>query len=132
MRDRENKKKAPVEVPFFLQTSVDRDKMSAYKGGINMPETRIEKDSSGEIAVPSEHYWGAQTQRSLKNFKIGEEKMPSEIIKAFAYLKKAAAVANNETIGARMTGEKCKAICGVCDEIISGKLNSCFICSFFS
>ena len=91
-----------------------------------MPETRIEKDSSGEIAVPSEHYWGAQTQRSLKNFKIGEEKMPSEIIKAFAYLKKAAAVANNEIIGARMTGEKCKAICGVCDEIISGKLNGEF------
>ena len=57
---------------------------------------RIEKDTMGEVKVPAEKYWGAQTQRSKENFKIGNIKMPKEIIKAFAYLKKAAAITNND------------------------------------
>lgn len=58
-------------------------------------EYRIEHDSMGEMKVPADRYWGAQTQRSYQNFKIGTEKMPAEIIRAFAILKKSAAVANN-------------------------------------
>lgn len=81
---------------------------------------RIEKDSMGEIKVPSDRYWGAQTERSLENFKIGTEKMPVEIIKAFATLKKAAALANNE-IGV-LDDERMRIICKVCDEITAGKL----------
>ena len=57
---------------------------------------RIEKDTMGEVKVPSHVYWGAQTQRSLENFKIGNQKMPIEIIRAFAILKKAAAITNNK------------------------------------
>ena len=56
--------------------------------------TRIEHDTMGEIAVPAEHHWGAQTQRSLENFKIGGQRQPQEIITAFAYLKEACAQAN--------------------------------------
>ena len=56
---------------------------------------RLEHDSMGEIEVPSDRYWGAQTQRSFQNFKIGIEKIPMEVIRAFAILKKSAAVANN-------------------------------------
>ena len=58
-------------------------------------EFRIEHDSMGEVQVPADRYWGAQTQRSFENFKIGIEKIPMEIIRAFAILKKAAAMANN-------------------------------------
>ncbi|MGC9344809.1 MAG: lyase family protein, partial [Bacteroidales bacterium] len=58
--------------------------------------TRIEKDTMGEVKVPADNYWGAQTQRSKDNFRIGEGRMPVEIIRAFGYLKKAAAAANLE------------------------------------
>ena len=58
--------------------------------------TRIETDSMGQLEVASDRYWGAQTQRSLMNFKIGSEKMPREVIRAFGILKKAAALANHE------------------------------------
>lgn len=81
---------------------------------------RIEKDTFGEIKVPKEKYWGAQTQRSLENFKIGTEKMPEEIIKAFGILKKAAAKAN-QRLG-KMDEQKANAISTVCDEIYNGKL----------
>lgn len=81
---------------------------------------RIEKDTMGEIKVPQEKYWGAQTQRSLENFKIGTERMPEEIIKAFGILKKAAAKAN-QRLG-KMDEQKAKAISTVCDEICAGKL----------
>lgn len=81
---------------------------------------RIEKDTMGEIKVPQEKYWGAQTQRSLENFKIGTEKMPEEIIKAFGILKKAAAKAN-QRLG-KMDEPRAKAISTVCDEICAGKL----------
>jgi fumarate hydratase class II len=85
-------------------------------------EYRIEKDSMGEMKVPSDKYWGAQTQRSFQNFKIGGEIMPREITHAFGILKKAAAMANHNLIPERMTKEKLEIICEACDEIIAGKL----------
>ena len=87
-----------------------------------MENYRIEHDSMGEMKVPAERCWGAQTQRSLENFPIGWEKMPGEIIRAFALLKKAAAQANRELKPDKMTDEKCAAICAACDEILEGKL----------
>jgi len=85
---------------------------------------RIEKDTMGEVKVPADRYWGAQTQRSKENFKIGDGTMPIEIIKAFGVLKKAAAMANME-LGV-LPEEKAKIIMQVCDEIIEGKLNDHF------
>ncbi|MBO5999785.1 MAG: class II fumarate hydratase [Lachnospiraceae bacterium] len=87
-------------------------------------EYRIEHDALGQMQVPSDAYWGAQTQRSLQNFRIGTEKMPAEIIEAFAYLKKAAAIANNRL--GRLDDEKCILISSVCGEILDGKLESAF------
>jgi fumarate hydratase class II len=86
---------------------------------------RIEKDTLGEIDVPSHHYWGAQTERSRSNFKIGPAaSMPTEIIAGFAYLKKAAAYTNHE-LGV-LSVEKRDAIATVCDEILEGKLSTEF------
>ena len=85
---------------------------------------RIERDSMGEMQVPDDAYWGAQTQRSLENFRIGTEKMPPEIISAFAVLKKAAANAN-EKLG-RLTPERAGIIRAVCDEILEGRLSGQF------
>ena len=86
---------------------------------------RIEKDTMGEVQVPAEKYWGAQTERSRNNFKIGEEgSMPREIIEAFAYLKKAAAYTNCD-LGV-LPLEKRDLIAQVCDEILSGKLSDQF------
>lgn len=83
-------------------------------------EYRIEKDTMGEVKVPADKYWGAQTERSRNNFKIGPEaSMPKEIIYAFAYLKKAAAIANFE-LGV-LSKEKCDLIAKVCDEILEKK-----------
>ena len=82
-------------------------------------EYRIEHDSMGEMKVPADRYWGAQTQRSLQNFEIGTEKMPKEIVKAFGILKKSAAIANYNLN--KLSEEKKNAIVAVCDEIISGK-----------
>ena len=87
-------------------------------------EKRIEKDTMGNVEVPAEKYWGAQTQRSKDNFKIGGQKMPDEIIKAFAYLKKAAALTNAE-LGV-LANEKAEIIAKVCDEILEGKLDEHF------
>lgn len=91
-------------------------------------EYRIEHDSMGEIRVPADRLWGAQTQRSIENFQIGVgiETMPSEIIHAFGILKKAAAIANAAIVPSRMTQEKLKAISAACDEVISGSLNDHF------
>jgi len=84
-------------------------------------EYRIEHDTMGEVKVPADKYWAAQTQRSLQNFKIGESaSMPKEIIQAFGYLKKAAALANFE-LGVLPENKK-DLIVKVCDEIIEGKL----------
>jgi fumarate hydratase class II len=85
---------------------------------------RIEKDSLGEVKVPADKYWAAQTQRSLENFKIGGNLMPAEIIRAFAILKKAAAQANNQ-LGV-LSDDKLKLIGQVADEILEGKLDEQF------
>ncbi|MBK8656117.1 MAG: class II fumarate hydratase [Haliscomenobacter sp.] len=82
-------------------------------------EYRIEKDTLGPVQVPATKYWGAQTQRSFQNFKIGGHRMPMEIIRAFAILKKAAALTNLE-LGV-LPEEKTKLICQVCDEILQGQ-----------
>ena len=87
-------------------------------------EYRIERDSIGEVRVPADKYWAAQTQRSLENFKIGNQKMPIEIIKAFGVLKKCAATTNAE-LGV-LSQEKADLISDVCDEIIDGKLDDQF------
>ena len=85
---------------------------------------RIEHDSMGEVKVPADRYWGAQTQRSFENFKIGTEKIPMEIIRAFAVLKKAAAMANNRL--GKLDDRRNAIICQVCDEILEGKLDGHF------
>jgi len=91
-------------------------------------EYRIEHDSMGEVKVPADRLWAAQTQRSHENFEIGVdiETMPREITHAFGILKKAAAVANNQLRPEKMTEEKLSAISQACDEVISGALNSHF------
>ncbi|MFN5438945.1 MAG: lyase family protein, partial [Bacteroidota bacterium] len=89
-------------------------------------EFRIEKDTMGEVKVPANAYYGAQTQRSIDNFKIAQDinKMPKEIVRAFAYLKKAAAITNFEA--GVLSEEKCKLIGQACDEILEGKLDEYF------
>ena len=91
-------------------------------------EYRIEHDSMGEVKVPADKYWGAQTQRSVENFPIGVglETMPREIIHAFGILKKAAAMANHTLRPEKMTAEKHDAICKACDEVVSGQLQAHF------
>ena len=91
-------------------------------------EYRIEHDSMGEIQVPADRYWGAQTQRSIENFPIGVglEPMPREITHAFGLLKKAAAMANHSLKPEKMTGEKLRYLSVACDEVISGALNDHF------
>ena len=87
-------------------------------------KTRIEHDTMGNVEVPADKYWGAQTQRSLQNFKIGNGTMPIEIIHAFAILKKAAAITNRD-LGV-LSAEKADLIGKVCDEILAGKLDDQF------
>lgn len=98
--------------------------LTKEKGGSIMSSYRVEHDSMGQIQVPADVYWGAQTQRSYENFKIGTEKMPAEIIRAFAILKKAAAMANFK-IG-KLDQKRCDSIGQVCDEILAGKLDEQF------
>jgi fumarate hydratase, class II len=86
---------------------------------------RIEHDTMGEVQVPADRYWGAQTERSRNNFKIGPEaSMPKEIIEAFAFLKKAAAYTNSDC--GILSTEKRDLIAQVCDEILAGKLDDQF------
>lgn len=87
-------------------------------------QTRIEKDTMGEVHVPQDRYWGAQTQRSLNHFKIGSHRMPLEIIRAFGILKKAAAITNH-TLGG-LSLEKRQIISRVCDEILDRTLDDHF------
>src|SRR5213080_547177 len=94
-----------------------------------MPEatktnTRIENDSMGEIEVPADKFWGAQTERSLLHFNIGDDKMPREMIRALGTLKKAAALVNQEL--GKLSPEKAKLIVQACDEVIEGKLDEHF------
>ncbi len=85
---------------------------------------RIEHDTMGEVKVPAERCWGAQTQRSFENFRIGTERMPAEIVRAFAILKKAAAQAN-EKLG-NLDERRSRAICQACDEVLAGELDQEF------
>src|ERR1700689_4780020 len=89
-------------------------------------EYRIEEDTMGEVKVPAHAYYGAQTQRSIENFKIAQDinKMPREVIRAFAYLKKAAAITNLES--GVLSKEKSDLIGQVCDEILANKLDEWF------
>ena len=86
---------------------------------------RIEKDTIGEVKVPKEAIWGQQTERSRNNFKIGPKaSMPMEVVQAFAYLKKAAALTNAELGG--LDSKKRDLIAAACDEIVAGKLDAQF------
>ena len=87
-------------------------------------EYRIEKDSMGEIKVPSDKLWGAQTQRSFENFRIGTEKIPLEMVGVFGYLKKAAAMVN-EALG-EIDADRANAIIAACDEVLRHKLDDNF------
>jgi fumarate hydratase, class II len=89
-----------------------------------MENFRIEKDTLGDVQVPIEKYWGAQTQRSKDNFKIGTEKMPLEVIYGLAYIKKAAAIVNNQL--GKLNTVKTSVIQKACDEILSGQLDDHF------
>ena len=93
-----------------------------------MDDFRIEHDSMGEVKVPADKYWGAQTERSHENFRIGVgiETMPREITKAFGHLKKAAARANCALKPEKMTAEKLSCIEKACDEVIEGRLDEHF------
>jgi len=86
--------------------------------------TRVESDSMGTIEVPAEHYWGAQTQRSLVHFSIGDERMPKAVYHAYGYVKKAAAIVNAEN--GKLSKDKADLIIRVADEVIAGKLDSEF------
>ncbi|MBG9449791.1 fumarate hydratase [Cytobacillus firmus] len=89
-----------------------------------MADFRIEKDTLGEVKVPADKYWGAQTQRSKDNFKIGIEKMPMEVIYAFAKVKRSAAVVNNRL--GKLSHDKMEAITAACDEVLNHKFDSHF------
>ncbi|WML43272.1 class II fumarate hydratase [Neobacillus sp. PS3-40] len=89
-----------------------------------MENFRIEKDTLGEVQVPSEKYWGAQTQRSKENFKIGTEKMPIEVIYALTNIKKAASLVNNQL--GKLNSEKMTAIQNACNEILTGNFDDQF------
>src|ERR1700754_4060114 len=92
--------------------------------GLNVTGMRREFDSLGDVEVPANRYWGAQTQRSLEHFNIGHDKMPKEVYHAYGYVKKAAAIVN--TRAGRLPAWKGGLIERVCDEVISGKLDADF------
>ncbi len=86
-------------------------------------EYRVERDSMGEVRVPASHYWGAQTERSRMNFRIGQEKMPKELVHAFGLLKLAAARANHRLLPDKITDEKLAALERACREVMKGRLD---------
>src|SRR5690242_13290563 len=92
--------------------------------GLDAAGMRREFDSLGGVDVPADHYWGAQTQRSLQHFDIGDDRMPKEVYHAYGYVKKAAAIVN--TAAGRLPDWKGALIQRVCDEVISGALDSEF------
>jgi fumarate hydratase class II len=89
-----------------------------------MAEFRVETDSLGEVRVPADKLWGAQTQRSLEHFSIGKDLIPREMITAYATLKKAAAAANHR--GKRLDDQRCNLIVETCDEVLAGKHQDMF------
>jgi fumarate hydratase class II len=98
--------------------------LQALPIGTGATGTRVESDSMGPIDVPAEHYWGAQTQRSLIHFSIGDDRMPKAVYHAYGYVKKAAALVN---AGAgRLDGERAQAIVAAADEVIAGELDAEF------
>src|SRR4051812_32133546 len=109
---------------MFCATFAEPQIPTLYKP--ELMEYRIEKDTMGEVKVPADALYGAQTQRSIDNFKIAQDinKMPKEIIRAFAYLKKAAALTNLEA--GVLSKEKCDLIGQVCNEILEGRLDAYF------
>ena len=111
----------PLLFPGRLLINIVSKQITTY-----IMEFRIEKDTMGQVKVPAHVYWGAQTQRSIENFKIAREtnRMPIEIIRAFAILKKAAALTNQEA--GVLPQDKCDLIGRVCDEILEGKLDDQF------
>ena len=92
--------------------------------GIDRTGERVEFDSMGEVRVPADRYWGAQTARSLEHFAIGEDRMPIELCRAYGYLKKAAAIVNERA--GLLPREKCEAIVAACDELVAGELDDHF------
>ena len=90
----------------------------------SVPNSRMERDSMGEIAVPADKYWGAQTQRSTHYFNIGLDLIPDEVIRALAVIKKASALANEHS--GRLKPELSHAICAAADEVLAGKLDGNF------
>jgi fumarate hydratase class II len=105
-------------------TTTDAPKILQVAIGINATGTRRESDSMGEIEVPADRYWGAQTQRSLIHFSIGDDHMPKEVYHAYGYVKKAAARVNARA--GRLAGWKAELIGQVCDEVIAGDLDEHF------
>src|ERR1700744_3405053 len=105
--------------------AVGVDKKSAPAPiGTGATGTRLESDSMGTIEVPAEHYWGAQTQRSLIHFSIGDDHMPKAVYHAYGYVKKAAAIVNANA--GKLSRDKADLISKVADEVIAGKLDSEF------
>jgi fumarate hydratase class II len=92
--------------------------------GIDATGTRTEFDSMGDVAVPADRYWGAQTQRSLQHFSIGDDHMPKEVYHAYGYVKKAAAIVNHAA--GRLSSQKADPIVAACDEVIAGRLDDHF------
>src|ERR1700759_5391151 len=90
----------------------------------DMTAVRVESDSMGEVQIPADKLWGAQTQRSLEHFSIGKDLIPREMITAYATLKKAAAIANRD--GKRLDDQRCDLIVQTCDEILAGQHHDMF------
>src|SRR5271157_3273625 len=104
-----------------MPTSENEPKILDVPIGIDASGLRKESDSLGEVDVPADHYWGAQTQRSLIHFPIGNDRMPKEVYHAYGYVKKAAALVNTQA--GRLPAWKGQLIGRVCDEVISGALD---------
>jgi len=106
------------------QNSLHTSSLQDLPIGLKVSGSRLESDSMGEIEVPANHYWGAQTQRSLIHFSIGDDHMPKEVYHAYGYVKKAAALVNSAA--GRLESWRAEAIVKVADEVIAGKLDTEF------
>jgi len=107
-----------------MTTTNEEPKILDLPIGLDATGMRREFDSLGGVEVPADHYWGAQTQRSLQHFNIGQDRMPKEVYHAYGYVKKAAAIVN--TAAGRLPAWKGELIQRVCDEVISGALDTEF------
>jgi fumarate hydratase class II len=107
-----------------MTTTNEEPKILDLPIGLDATGMRREFDSLGDVEVPADHYWGAQTQRSLQHFNIGQDRMPKEVYHAYGYVKKAAAIVN--TAAERLPAWKGELIQRVCDEVISGALDTEF------